>query len=283
MQPGGVRALQQLGLENCAMPDACDSVSVKGYVIINSEVKGKEGEKRKYEHLHKAMLKYPRRDPEGFIEMFGFCPSTDEDSSTCNGRTSKAQSPPQGYGFHHHMFVRELRKAAVAEPNVELIETTVSKLLEENEVSGVFQFCLLFLLFLAVVLLAYECCRRPFYLPLTDWSRVKFRNKNDMQVTGKRIFGVQCSNGKQYTAPLTVVADGIWSGLRKVSNNNKPHYVSSFIGVIVTHPPMEAPVPHRNFGHVILAFPSPILIYQVCMYEFTLYGSFRNLTALTRP
>ncbi len=93
-----------------------------------------------------------------------------------------------------------------------------------------------------------------------------------MQVTGKRIFGVKCSNGMQCTAPLTIVADGIWSGLRTISNTNKPRLVSSFIGVLVTHPSMESPVPFRNHGHVILAKPSPSLIYQV--YEFRLSHSF---------
>ncbi len=147
MQPGGVRALQQLGLENCAMNDACDSVPIEGYVIINPEVKRKKGKEGNYSHLREALLKYPRRDPEGFLEMFGFCSNTDG-GSTSNGGTSKAQSPPQGYGFHQHLFVGELRKAAMAEPNVKLVETSASKLLEKEEVSVLFQPCLLLLLLL---------------------------------------------------------------------------------------------------------------------------------------
>ncbi len=134
MQPGGVRALQQLGLEHCASEDACDSVSVEGYVIINPELKGEGRKKGNYGHLREAVLKYPHRDPEGFSEMFGFVSDREEGSSS-NGGTAEVQSPPHGYGFHNHLFVRELRKAAVAEPNVKMLVTTVSKLLEKVEVS----------------------------------------------------------------------------------------------------------------------------------------------------
>ncbi len=145
MQPGGVRALEQLGLEHCACEDACDSVRVEGYVIINPEVKGEGGGRGNYGHLREAVLPYPHRDPEGFSEMFGFLSSDREESNTSNGGTSGVQSPPHGYGFHQHHFVRELRKAAMAEPNVELLEATVTKLLEKEEVSDSIEPCLLLL------------------------------------------------------------------------------------------------------------------------------------------
>ncbi len=136
MQPGGVRALEELGLEHCAGKDTCDSIRVEGYVVINPKGKGEEGGEGNYGHLREAVLPYPHRDPEGFSEMFGFVSSDREEGNTSNGGTSGAQSPPHGCAFHQHLFVRELREAAMAEPNVELLETTVTKLLEKVEVSN---------------------------------------------------------------------------------------------------------------------------------------------------
>lgn len=69
-------------------------------------------------------------------------------------------------------------------------------------------------------------------------------------------------------APLTVVADGLWSGLRsKVDANAKPFVVSTFVGLILQHPPMESPLPFRLHGHVVLAEPSPVLLYQISSTE----------------
>jgi len=43
--------------------------------------------------------------------------------------------------------------------------------------------------------------------------------------------------------------------------------VSTFVGLILQHPPMESPVPFRGCGHVILAEPSPVLMYQISSTE----------------
>lgn len=73
---------------------------------------------------------------------------------------------------------------------------------------------------------------------------------------------------KQAFAPLTVVADGLWSALRtSVDKGAKPHQLSSFVGLIIEHPPMESPLPHRGCGHVVLAEPSPVLLYQISSTE----------------
>jgi squalene monooxygenase len=69
-------------------------------------------------------------------------------------------------------------------------------------------------------------------------------------------------------APLTIVADGIWSSLRKeVDAGAKPHMVSTFVGLVMEHPPMESPLPVRGCGHVVLGEPSPILLYQISSTE----------------
>lgn len=73
---------------------------------------------------------------------------------------------------------------------------------------------------------------------------------------------------KTARAPVTIVADGLWSGLRKeVDAQAKPQQISSFVGLILQHPPMESQVPLRGRGHVVLGNPSPILLYQISSTE----------------
>lgn len=77
-------------------------------------------------------------------------------------------------------------------------------------------------------------------------------------------------------APVTIVADGLWSGLRKeVDAAAKPKQMSSFVGLILQHPPMQSQVPFRGRGHVVLGDPSPILLYQISSTETrVLVGTF---------
>ncbi|KAI8613312.1 squalene epoxidase-domain-containing protein [Chytriomyces sp. MP71] len=60
-------------------------------------------------------------------------------------------------------------------------------------------------------------------------------------------------------APLTVVADGCFSKFRKEVNKTPVVVKSTFVGLILK----DCPLPNPNHGHVILAQPSPILLYQI--------------------
>lgn len=215
LQPGGIRALESLGLLECATK-GCDSVRVDGYTIILPP---------KVSKLHpegaSILLSYPDHDPSTGFQKFGAGVE-----STKAGIETGAEAP-RGRSFHNAAFVERLRQVARAEPNIRFVEGTVTQLLEEDErVVGVR------------------------YKPACAVSESTEKKENTVIPVEVR-------------APLTVVADGIWSGFRKIANTAAPVHISSFVGVIVTHPPMEAPVPHRRCGHVVLAQPSPILIYQI--------------------
>ena len=66
---------------------------------------------------------------------------------------------------------------------------------------------------------------------------------------------------------LTVVADGIWSGMRKHLSDATVKTISTFVGVILDHPAHETPLPHPYHGHAILADPSLCLLYQISSTE----------------
>eukprot|EP00752_Nemacystus_decipiens_P003898 g3578.t3 len=226
LQPGGLRALERLGLDACAK-EGTDSVIVDGYAIIKpGDAGGGPASDGAEEKRGSVMLYYPESDPEKKSELFG----NGVKPAAAGGTGEGAREVPRGRSFHNCRFVQRLRETALAEPNVRVVEATVSNLLEgENgEVVG-----------------------------------VRYRESAKEGADGQDVERAT----HEVRAPLTVVADGIWSGLRKCANTNRPQKMSTFVGVLVTHPPDAAPVPHKHCGHVVLAHPSPILIYQISSTE----------------
>ncbi|KAF9963635.1 Squalene epoxidase [Modicella reniformis] len=84
-----------------------------------------------------------------------------------------------------------------------------------------------------------------------------------------RVVGVTCTQKKdtsasasfttQYFAPLTVIADGCFSKFRKQFSQKPVETTSHFVGFVIK----DVQLPFPNHGHVILAEPSPILMYQI--------------------
>lgn len=60
-------------------------------------------------------------------------------------------------------------------------------------------------------------------------------------------------------APLTIVADGCFSKFRRQIITKKPIVKSNFVGLVLK----DCDLPNSNYGHVVLASPSPILLYQI--------------------
>ncbi|KAL8553464.1 hypothetical protein ACS0TY_001960 [Phlomoides rotata] len=81
------------------------------------------------------------------------------------------------------------------------------------------------------------------------------------------IKGVQykTKNGEVITAyaPLTIVCDGCFSNLRRSLCSPQVDIPSSFVGLILEN----CDLPHANHGHVVLADPSPILLYPISSTE----------------
>lgn len=71
--------------------------------------------------------------------------------------------------------------------------------------------------------------------------------------------------GKQITAyaPLTIVCDGCCSNLRRSLCNPKVDIPSSFVALVLKN----CQLPYPNHGHVILANPTPILMYPISSFE----------------
>ncbi|KAA8575977.1 hypothetical protein EYC84_006141 [Monilinia fructicola] len=98
LQPGGVSALEKLGLAHCL--DGIDSVVVKGYEVI----------------YHGTPVSVPYPVNAGVAAEGGFKDSENEKSQR-----------PEGRSFHHGRFISQLRKACASQPNITIVETEVTE------------------------------------------------------------------------------------------------------------------------------------------------------------
>lgn len=110
LQPGGVSALEKLGLGHCLQ--GIDSIAVKGYDVIYY---GQEVE-----------IPYPAI--AGAAAKGGIRGSANEKSTR-----------PEGRSFHHGRFVNQLRKACASQPNITIVETEATETIttHKNHVLGV--------------------------------------------------------------------------------------------------------------------------------------------------
>ena len=103
LQPGGVQALEQLGLRHCL--EDIDAIKVKGYEVIYYG----EG----------VEIPYPAN-----------ATSNNECSGGLSDQEVAGKFPmkrkPEGRSFHHGRFIQQLRATAMKEDNISLIEATVT-------------------------------------------------------------------------------------------------------------------------------------------------------------
>uniref|UniRef100_A0A2K5E7Q1 Squalene monooxygenase n=1 Tax=Aotus nancymaae TaxID=37293 RepID=A0A2K5E7Q1_AOTNA len=87
--------------------------------------------------------------------------------------------------------------------------------------------------------------------------------EEDDAVMGVQYKDKETGDTKELHAPLTVVADGLFSKFRKSLISNKVSVSSHFVGFLMKN----APQFKANHAELILANPSPVLIYQISSSE----------------
>jgi squalene monooxygenase len=85
---------------------------------------------------------------------------------------------------------------------------------------------------------------------------------------GEVVTGVRyksSSDGKDRTAlaHLTIVCDGMYSSFRSKLGRGEVQKPSYFVGLLLK----DVSLPHPNYGHVVLASPSPVLFYPISSNE----------------
>lgn len=109
LQPGGVQALEKLGLRDCL--EGIDAIRVKGYEVIYYGT----GVEIPYP-TNATGDDVPESRGEGAF-----------DGEKINPRDpAELSRRPEGRSFHHGRFIQQLRSAAMREENISFIEATVS-------------------------------------------------------------------------------------------------------------------------------------------------------------
>ncbi len=75
----------------------------------------------------------------------------------------------------------------------------------------------------------------------------------------------KAADGSERTAraDLSIICDGMYSSLRSKLSTPNIRHPSFFVGLLLH----GAALPYANFGHVVLAKPSPILFYPISSTE----------------
>ncbi|KAF9976020.1 Squalene epoxidase [Actinomortierella ambigua] len=201
LQPGGVQALKELGLEDCL--EGIDSIPSYGYGVIRNK-----------ESVHIPYL----TDPE----------------------TGKSY---QGRSFHHGRFIQKLRAAASAVPSVTVVEATVNDVVKDDD---------------GIRVLGVQCTLKKDGSAGAPSDEAAAMAES---VPSSPPTVIASTKAKQvtYYAPLTVIADGCFSKFRKQFIQKPVEVTSHFVGFVMKN--VQLPFPHH--GHVLLANPSPILMYQI--------------------
>lgn len=85
----------------------------------------------------------------------------------------------------------------------------------------------------------------------------------DGEVVTGVAYSSQAGGERAAKAHLTVVCDGMYSSLRRKLSAPRIAHPSYFVGLLLR----GCTLPHPNFGHVVLAKPSPILFYPISSTE----------------
>ena len=112
LQPGGVEALKKLGLKECL--EGIDAIKVKGYEVIYYGT-GVE-------------IAYP----ENTDDKSSLRKETIVEDQGEGLKRNINQARPEGRSFHHGRFIRRLREVAMCEPNVSVVESTVTGLVKNG-------------------------------------------------------------------------------------------------------------------------------------------------------
>ncbi|KAI7067471.1 squalene epoxidase, partial [Hortaea werneckii] len=116
LQPGGVAALEKLGMRDCL--EEIDAIKVFGYDVIfyGDEVR----------------IPYPANVHEGGS---GEGQEKEKDVSHTDEMRGMKRKRPEGRSFHHGRFIQRLRQKAMQNENVEVFEATATELVR-NDYNG---------------------------------------------------------------------------------------------------------------------------------------------------
>jgi squalene monooxygenase len=228
LQPGGLAALQKLGLGHCV--DDIDAVPCYGYHVLY--------------HDNDAVLAYPATDPvtgrvrpvvrrnlnaKSYVEAQQKQQQNGRANGSANGKngTYEQKKQPQravGRSFHHGRFIMKLRQACQSHANITVVETDVQATIRGEHT--------------------------PEILGVESRTTLPSGEKK----------------ADYYFGQLTIIADGYASRFRKqiLGPEKVPLVRSKFYALEL----IDCPLTPFGFGHAVIGNASgPVLLYQIGTHE----------------
>ncbi|KAK8858410.1 hypothetical protein IAR55_002637 [Kwoniella newhampshirensis] len=271
LQPGGVEALEKLGMGGVL--DGIDAVPVEGYCIVNGEEKiGID-----YPHLEEMAGHTSNSDPNSGSSLTGATETSggevhvvekaigDGDSKLelegrrlDNGKKwvlDCDSGKKEGRSFHHGRLISALRRKVIDEaPGVTVLEATVRDLVfceHTNRVIGV------------------SAAFKPKSAESSlEATRLNTDDPEQQQPSASSSSAPSTSTStstkpivKKLYAPITIIADGCFSKFRQTpgTRTRTPDTKSHFVGLVLT----ECDLPIKHMGTVCLTPSGPVLLYQI--------------------
>nr|XP_019045886.1 squalene monooxygenase [Kwoniella bestiolae CBS 10118]OCF24816.1 squalene monooxygenase [Kwoniella bestiolae CBS 10118] len=231
LQPGGVAALEELGMSDVL--EGIDAVPVEGYCIVSGE--------------EKVGCPYPLLE-----EMAGLHHNQESGITNGNGgyvdkkgkwHVESESGKKEGRSFHHGKLISSLRKKVLTQAKgVTVLEATVKDLVfceHTNRVIGV----------------------SASFKPSSSSSGSKELGVGNSDDTRDQRPAIANGIVKKLYAPITIIADGCFSKFRLTPGTRTPtpKTRSHFVGVILE----DCKLPIQNMGTVCLTPSGPVLLYQI--------------------
>ncbi|RXK38555.1 squalene monooxygenase [Tremella mesenterica] len=279
LQPGGVAALHRLGLQGCL--EGIDATPVEGYCVVLGErrvkipypmlekyVNGTSSQTVDISHspshqndtksngLHqvveKEKLSNGHANDNGHVNGNGHSNGNghpDRNEHPNDLKTSDEQSQTwyvesfsghkEGRSFHHGRLITSLRQACYSAPNLTVIEATVRDLITCEHTSRIIG-----------VTAAFKSTEPALFTDLTQSTDMDKEKESATTTVVRNIY-----------APLTIIADGLFSKFRNLPGLKLPTPIfrSHFVGVILK----DVSLPIDKYGTVCLTPSGPVLLYQI--------------------
>jgi squalene monooxygenase len=278
LQPGGIRALERMGLAAAAKSAEVDGVRVDGYVCITPDDPAPSSANAAVAAASAAaaaaarpahapvVLSYPTADPSSSAQFFGLLGArappplevvTRENAArvatpgtVCSGvvdvcPSSGRDTQPRGRSFHHIRFVAGLRRLALAERNVGVRWGRATGLVSARELPELAR--------ARALAAGADAAAADAAARAADAGAGTAGAGSDPE----RVVGVRwcsdASTGAESTvlARLTIVCDGMFSQMRSAISEDAaagPRKVSMFCGLVLHHAPHDSPLPFPNRG-----------------------------------
>lgn len=248
LQPGGVAALNKLGMGDCL--EGIDATPVEGYAVITDgrmvgvpypALEAMAGDEVKRTGREDWEVKSDKALENGHSHVDGHATGHAQDLDGSKGRPWHVESlsgTKEGRSFHHGRLISSLRRKCIEESDVTVLEATVRDLIYCEHTDRVIG-----------VTAAFKIAKpTPPTSPNTELSPETPAVEYETVV-------------KNIYAPLTIIADGCFSKFRTTRGAKlpTPKTRSHFVGVIVHD--QDLPLPRH--GTVCLTPSGPVLLYQI--------------------